>query len=133
MKKLLLLLLITASMLNAYDITVNNTTDYPVRMYIGVQGTDSCVQPNHGPNILSPHTKDQWPTHISKFSPYYFMDCINYINFYFPIYAYSGSKLYLKGYESKPEVWPTDLTHNNFEIYVEKDAHGIPHLHVRQV
>ncbi len=125
MKKLLFLLLsIVNTLINAYDIKINNTTDYPVKLNI-IANQDVCPEPNHGPGILAAHTEDRWPTHNI---------CIQYVELHYPIVEYSKElqKYVVRGYEGNISATITaHASWKNFEIYADIDANGIPHFHWR--
>jgi|SRR5579871_3451766 len=146
MKKLLLLLLSTASTLNAYDITINNTTGYFVRLWIElapisiVGGLFLCSQPNHGPGFegLAPQTKDSWGTGNA---------CACTVYLFYPTFTKEGNLdwdtfngrwyKFLSDLEGTVPLTsfdariPTSAGYKNFEIYAEKDANGIPQFHWR--
>jgi len=140
MKKLLLLLSIVSTSINAYDITINNTTGYFVRIYIenypdfATRLTCSSSAPNQGPGKggLAPQTKDSWGA-----------SCVCLVLLLYPTFTKEGN-LDWKTFDdrwdhavSSRSISAFDATitasagYKNFEIYAEKDANGIPQFHWR--
>ncbi len=99
MKRLLLLILLTIGInvqLYAYDITVENTTNWSIRVQIW--NSKGCADPNGG-DMLPAHKKDQWGTGNI---------CTNNVRFHYP--------------DGSTEDIVTSLFWKNFKIYQNKDG-----------
>lgn len=76
MKSILFLCLLTLSVVvqPTYKITVDNQTNWSMRVEIWNEKGVFCPEPNHG-DVLPAHTQDWWPTHN---------DCANKVRLHYP-------------------------------------------------